>query len=64
MYYVKESIKIGEGQYWERAVRKLPLKTASIAKSLCDRSVMSDNQPFVISDKGVIVHIGAKGKDY
>ena len=64
MYYAKESVKVSEGQYWERAIRKSPFKTEDAAKKACDRSRRDDNQPFVATETGWITFIGPKGKDY
>ena len=64
MFYVKESIRVGENRFWERAIRRSPLKSLDSAKVLCDRSCKEDNQPFVIDVHGTVIHTGKKGKDY
>ena len=64
MFYIKESIALGNGQFWERAIRVAPIESETAAKRLCDRSIKIDNQPFVVDKTGKIVYLANKGKDY
>ena len=63
-FLVKESVKVGEGQYWERQIFKRPFSTLEAAKKACSRKELDDNQPFVEDGMGFVVYAGTAGEKY
>ena len=64
MYYAKESILLGDGRYWERALRSRPFSTKEGAINLAEKNRKADNQPFVQNGHGTVIHTCKKGGDY
>jgi hypothetical protein len=63
-FLVKESVRTGPDQYWERAVFKRPFASKDAAIKACEKKELPDNQPFVEDTEGFVIYVGKKGSHY